>query len=950
MKKNFYPSKKNWFVLFLFFAFSFQLSAQNVHIYASPNGSTTGNGDVASAPVNMTRARAIARANPSKACIIYLASGVYSTLTLDVTDTRAAAYPVVYTSMVTNGAVFQPEITLSTASFQPIPASIQSRIINTTAKTKVMQMSLASMPLSDTTLWAPTFALNKMKAPKFYKNGLPLQMSRYPADTTMAMGAVLVKGSSGSVPGGKFKFRDRRAVYWQSAVYDGGLYFVGNWQTPWQIDVIKTQSIGTADSTITQAMGISGGLGTLAPSRIASGTEPYYAVNLVEEIAAEGQWSYNFQSKMLYMWVPASGTLTCAGNSKTPAISLTGTNNTSFVGIAIRGGAGNGIELHNCNNVLIAGSHISYCSGYGITITDGYNCTVQSNDIDSVGAGGVIISSSTFAADQLLLKSSAHKVINNHIYSYAREVVIYSAAVDVVNAIGTYVAYNKVHDSPHVGIAYGGNNNLFEYNEVYDVVKQYTDMGAFYTWGSTDVWRRRGNILRHNYIHDAPKAVGIYEDNYSSGDSTIYNVYGNVQYGFFCHWGYFNSYSNSIVTNAVYPVTTMAEPTTDAYYAANLLSLKTIWNTSSTYQKAYPELVDLVGPAGRNDSYTSRIWPRVFGCAFAGNPGVLSNVNDHKLFSDAGPTNADYAQTGPAFTTWGTVFQNNFKMFYTMTTPTVPYSLDTLRAVGAFEKTYGQDWHINRIGLHKDLYRTDISSVSIKGIVPKLVLTDSSTSKFKNPGVVILTTGIRFPNAPNILSSVRFYDNGKAMTTVSVTKKFVANDSVAYILNWTSPPAGYHNIVMQGNDGDGTAWQYTSNAVGFVITDSTKTAASANDSTAAALKGTPDGLTTDSVAAAVKARAVTDSLQANATGQMSLFPNPARNLINVSYTSPKAQGNSQVLVYDLIGRVLTSKTFVIQEGANQLSLPLDNLADGIYLLVIQSPNSPAVSQRFVVQH
>jgi len=150
MKRNFYPLVKLAFYLFAFFVSS-QLYGQ-MHIYTAPNGSSTADGTSASAPVNLARARAIAKANPQKAITIDLANGIYPQLTLDATDSRSASAPVVYSSAAQGGAIFQPTITLTTANFSPIPANIQARIINATAKTKVVQMSLASFNSVDSTI------------------------------------------------------------------------------------------------------------------------------------------------------------------------------------------------------------------------------------------------------------------------------------------------------------------------------------------------------------------------------------------------------------------------------------------------------------------------------------------------------------------------------------------------------------------------------------------------------------------------------------------------------------------------------------------------------------------------------------------------------------------------------------------------------------------------------
>lgn len=1004
MEKSLHFFRHGLYLLFLGFFLSTSSQAQTINIYAAPDGAPTGNGDAANLPVSVARAKAVARENTQTPCIIWLKNGIYPALSLDAGDSRTAAAPVTWQSMNPNGAVFQPEITLDKSAFQAIPDSIKDRIIDPTAKTQVLQLDLSSYGFTDTAQWPLIFGIAKLKTPKFYCDGYPLPMSRYPSDTTMTMREVVDKGSANSIPGGSFKYRDDRGKYWLKAINDGGVYLSGNWQTPWQMDVIKTLSLSTADSLIVQTVGIQNGLGTQAPGRIASGAEPYYALNLVEEIAREGQWSINFKTKMLYMWVPATGTLTGAGSSKNPAIAVTGVSNISLIGIAVQGGSGNGIELQGCHNVLIAGTHIHFCSGNGISITDGSNCVVQSNDIDSVGAGGVIIATSTFAADQANLKFSGHRVINNHIYRYAREAFLYSAAIDISYAHGTYVAYNKVHDCVHVGILYGGNNNILEYNEVYDVVKQYTDMGAFYTYGVTRGWGSRGNKLNNNYIHDAPLANGIYLDEFASGDSSSYNIIANVVMASYNHNGYFNVFANNIYSNTLYPVTCMTQDPSDAQYPLMYNGLQSLWNNSAVYREAYPECADMVGSAGRKDAYTSRIWPSGAGNVFIANPGVVSGINDHKLFNSDGTTNITYAQTDP-FVKYSLVFKSNIKFFKNLLNPSSPFDLDSLRSTGAFGKAGGQDWHINRMGLHKDLYRTDITSVKIPGIDPVLTLTDSGSSNFSNPGTFYLTTGIKIPNAVNVLSSVRFMENGAEVKGLTVTKRMVSFDSAVYTVAWINPYPGDHHLTMTGYDG--AYWEYSSNTLDFTIKGPSVPALSvindpqsacgvdlqwvaiheSNVSTYQVLRSTDsvhftalfsenancdDGtdcsysypltqnsnertfyqlLVTGKDGSSVRSNIVQRTIDcaAGQLSQLSLFPNPASSQVSLNYSSSKAQNDTRLLLYDVLGRVVLQKPVSVQEGFNQLSLPLSNMPDGVYLLVMEAQQNRIYTQRLIIQ-
>jgi parallel beta-helix repeat protein len=1003
LRRNILFLKYSSFLLFISFL-SFSSSGQTLNIYVAAGGDTLGTGQTAASPVGLTKAKAIAKANAQTPCTIWLAMGSYTQLTLDASDSRSAAAPVTYQSTVPNGAYFQPELPLNISNFQPIPDSIKARIINTTAKTKVMQMSLASYNFPDLIVWPAVFSIDLLRSPKFFRNGYPLPMSRYPADTTMSMRAVVTKGTFNSVPGGSFKYRDGRGQYWLHAINDGGLFLSGNWEYTWQMPVVKTLSINTADSVITQAIGLSGGLGTQDPSRIPAGTEPYYALNLVEEIGAEGQWSINFRTKMLYMWVPASGTITLSGNGGVPAILATGVSNTRFIGFGVHGGSGNGIELHSCSNVLIAGTRISDCSGNGITITDGTNCTVQSNDIDSVGKGGVVISTSSFLADQFNLKSSGHQVINNHIYAYAREAFLYSAAVDVSNAIGTYVAYNKVHDSPHVGILFGGNNNTLEYNEVYDVVKKFTDMGAFYRSGSTQAWNSRGNKINHNFIHDAPNADGVYEDGAASGDSISYNIFGNGLLSTYSNNGYFITFANNIYVQNLYPVTCRIEPSTDAAFVNYADSLRKLWNASAIYKKAYPECADMIGPSGQNKAFTSRIWPAVTGNVFVSNPGILSWINDSQLFNQDGTTNATYAQTGLPFTQYGIVVKNDFKLTGKLLKPITPFNMDSVRSTTAFDHTLGTDWHIYRIGLHKDSYRPDVSSTKTAGIDPVISLTYSSNSNLINPGIVTLTVGVKSPNASNTLPSMWFTNNGLIVSgqQLTITKKIVSFDSVTYIGVWTNPAVGTHAVNMVGGDG---LWIYTSNAIGFTIKNPTTTALAvvndAHSSGGIALEWTApnesnvgsyqilqsrDGVNfkpltvvtpkcNDSnrcsyslpvsqelnreffyrvkVLSATGSSEMTNTVRSLIdfdTRQFSLYPSPARESVNISYTSSKDQDNSSVIVYDMLGRVMLKKEISIHTGLNELTLPVNAMADGIYLLVLENRQIRMVSRNFVIRH
>lgn len=94
-----------------------------------------------------------------------------------------------------------------------------------------------------------------------------------------------------------------------------------------------------------------------------------------------------------------------------------------------------------------------------------------------------------------------------------------------------------VHNAPHAAFIYGGNNNILEYNEVFDIARVTGDVGAFYSrWD----WTSRGNVLRHNFIHHSPRANALYADDGHAGDSIYKNIVHQVVSGTIIGGGHCN--------------------------------------------------------------------------------------------------------------------------------------------------------------------------------------------------------------------------------------------------------------------------------------------------------------------------------------------------------------------------------------------------------------------------
>ncbi len=808
------------------------VNGQSVTIYVSPTGLSTGSGATPLTAVSFTQAKTVARSNTSQTCFILLLDGTYtSALTLDNTDTRSKTAPLIIKSANYRGAVIQPLTAINRNDFAAIPDSIKNRIIDTVAKGKVKQLDLTPYNLGTIANWPNVFSYpvtittsssTRLLWPKFFVDGIPIPMSQYPNEGTMPMNGVINKGSSGSLPGGSFKYKDARTNYWQTAVRDG-LWLRGNWRVDWQMDFVKTLSLSTADSTIVQVQGVPGGLGNKYASPEGSYSEPYVAVNLVEEIDKEGEWCMNTTTKRIYMWVPATGNIGVAYNASVAAINLTNVSNVSVENIAISAGAGDGIKLNGCTNCVVAGCDIAYCSGYGVFLQAGSACNIRSNDIHHVGQGGVFILSGNFTAEQKTLTASNHRVVNNHIYSYAREVFLYSAAVDTRNAIGTYVANNRIYDCPHVGVLYGGNSNVMEYNDVSDVVKTYSDMGAFYT---AESWTERGDSIRYNYIHDMSyKGSGLYPDNYASGHSFTYNIAADCYYGAQNNFGYFNRFQNNVFYNnytAHYMSQTGFVPDTNRNCTTNLNNLKTIYTGNVAYKNAYPELADLFGingDASSNTAYTSKLWTTVSCNVFLGTAGLgqaVRSIADNQMFNADGSTNSTYATSSDPFTVQRQVFENNTFLSRKPIISTASVLLDTLKRNGVFSKNCGSDWRLGRLGLYVDsIYRPDISHTRTQGAQPKWSIAIDNKKNYLSGDTLTFTVTVANPGIQNTFSHMQLWNKGSLVSGVATSLLQKSNDTIKYQLVWQNIAAGTQkvNIALK----DSTNWLFYSDTMAITL-------------------------------------------------------------------------------------------------------------------------------------
>lgn len=105
---------------------------------------------------------------------------------------------------------------------------------------------------------------------------------------------------------------------------------------------------------------------------------------------------------------------------------------------------------------------------------------------------------------------------------------------ETLQAANNLCINNEIYDAPHMALGLAGVQNIIEYNEIYNVCTETSDVGAIYG-GRT--WMSQGHKIRCNYMHDITKNIGIttgatvscvYLDDMFSSARIYNNIFENV--------------------------------------------------------------------------------------------------------------------------------------------------------------------------------------------------------------------------------------------------------------------------------------------------------------------------------------------------------------------------------------------------------------------------------------
>jgi len=407
---------------------------------------------------------------------------------------------------------FRGSVNLPKGGFtQTQDATILSKL-PTSAAGKVYQINLQTY--TGQTTGYPEYAVQTASTAYYelYVKDSEQTLARWPNKAWALTGSPLDDKKS-------FKIDTTRSARWADSA--SSMLF-GYWTQNYACQPIHIDTVDPENGVLTL---------TKAPSYGLSSNDRYYAFNMLEELDVPGEWYIDNVSNILYYY-PTDEFSENSIELTTLAYTIFrldgGVKDINISGINVELSRGHGIFINGkSDNINISNCNIRNVGNVGIALEQATNSSVDSCNIYNIGGTGV----NMWGGSRLALLPANSRVENCNIYNFGRIFRTYQPGINI-EGTGNTISHNNIHDSPHVAIKFNSNDNVIEYNEIYNVVKETSDSGAIYTSRN---WTTLGNVIRYNYFHDIKKdpsllsfmTQAVYIDDMVGGTQVTSNVFEN---------------------------------------------------------------------------------------------------------------------------------------------------------------------------------------------------------------------------------------------------------------------------------------------------------------------------------------------------------------------------------------------------------------------------------------
>ena len=353
--------------------------------------------------------------------------------------------------------------------------------------------------------------------------------------------------------GGTFGYSGDRPSRWTNAK---DVLLHGFWCFDWAESKIPVQSINASSNTITLAYPHAYGVrkGNPSPRR-------WRAMHLLEELDRPGEYYVDMDASRIYLMPrrPISeGTRVTVTWAPWSVVSMRGVSNVAFADMELFGSWTHAVYGAGVTNAVFSCLDVHGARLRGFDLPKAQSCVVAGSDVHDVGNGGIYIS----GGDRRTLTRGENVVEDCLVRSFSKNRLTSAYAIHMAGC-GNIARHNEMFDAPHQAASLYGNDNIFEYNVVSNVLQCTDDAGAYYTGRNPSC---RGNVLRYNYFADIGSNRGhgnaaVYFDDGDGGNEVFGCVFvrcgapGRGNFGtVFCHGGYSNVVRNCLFVDCERPL------------------------------------------------------------------------------------------------------------------------------------------------------------------------------------------------------------------------------------------------------------------------------------------------------------------------------------------------------------------------------------------------------------
>ena len=570
----------------------------HTHIYMSPTGDDTKSGSRDEPVRSVTKALQLVcdsrvddgSGKPDETCICVEAGSYFDpAATITSEHTNGGSVPLVIRTTGDETATFTGAIEVD--ELLPVPGDIADRLAPS-AREHVRMIDLSRFE-SIGEIVSRGFGRGTSEShPEVFIDDAPASISRWPKEGFVRIAGFPEEGAKDDEHGTNvgdstygFYYEDDRLEGWGSL---DDVMVHGYWCWDWANTYERIESIDREKKLI-----------KLQPPGSHWGYRKgnrYQFLNIIDEISKPGEYAVDIANRRIYLYPPDTYETIKVSVASGPALRLEDPRSVRIEGITFEGYRGTPIVSTDGDSVLVDRCIIRNIGNNAIQIESGTNHTIRRCTVYNTGDGGIVMS----GGDRKSLERSEHVIEENYIHHFGQWSRCYVPAIHV-HGVGMRVSKNLIHDSPHTGIIYWGNEFLIEYNEIHHVTLESGDAGAIYTGRD---FTARGNVMRFNYIHDnggeGMGSMGIYWDDCVSGQTAYGNIFVRVSRGMMMGGGRELVVENNIFVDALPAIqidrrgvspakvwqrmvnVTMAERLADVDY------------TNPPYAQKYPELLELV--------------------------------------------------------------------------------------------------------------------------------------------------------------------------------------------------------------------------------------------------------------------------------------------------------------------------------------------------------------------